>query len=53
LLGVAVEACDSAQPTGDRGSSSAASLEIASEALEVRPADREEPQVVFLAPAMN
>ena len=50
LLGVAIEAGNRAQPTSDGRPSTTTSLEIAGEALDVRPADGEQPPVVLLAP---
>ena len=50
LLGVAVEPDDRAQPAGDGGPGLAALFEVASEALDVDPADVEQTVVVFPAP---
>jgi hypothetical protein len=48
---VAVEAGDCAKPSGNRRTSSAALLEVAAEALDVRAPRLEEMEVVLLAPS--
>jgi hypothetical protein len=51
LFGVAVEAGDRAEPSGDGGPSSAAALQIAGESLDVSPSDLEQVELMIIAPA--
>src|SRR5213078_5181017 len=51
LDGVAVEPGHGAQPPGDGGPGSAAGLQVAGEALDVRAAYLEQAQVTLLAPS--
>jgi hypothetical protein len=50
LLGVAVEAGDGGQPPSDRGPGPAPLLEVAGEALDIRPTYLEQGHVVLVAP---